>query len=153
MRATAATNSTRDQEFELATSRLLILALLSVAGLALVAIWVLHATIWLRVILAVSVLTIGYLALRDIALMSGSAIVSMRSLYTERAWLLRMRSGYRCKAIQCDARVFRHLVLLTVKEVNRNQTKTVLVTSQALSAEKHRQLRSLVLAMQSSGDH
>lgn len=142
-----------DVEFDLTSSRVLLAIVVAVMTMALISLWVLQLNVVLRLILAVGVLISGFIVCKDIMLVSGSAIVKIRSIVTEQTWLLTTRAGYRYKAMQTDARVFRHLVMFTVEEVNRKRSKTILVCSDAVTDEKHRQLRSLVLSIQASGDH
>ena len=144
------TNNVFDREFELAPSRVLIGVTVMITLLALVALWVLQTHLLIKVILVIFLLCSSLVTLRGLALLSSGAVVMLRSNYAERAWILTSRGGFRSKAVQQDCKVFRHLVMLSVRDVVRGRKKTILVSSDALAGEKHRQLRALVLSLQES---
>ncbi len=140
-------NSSFDREFEFVPSRVLIGLTIAITLLALVALWVLQSPVLIKVTLMICLLYVSYITLQGLALLSTNAVVALRSNYAERAWILTLRSGIRFKAVQQDCKVFRHLVMLSVRDVVGGRKRTILVASDALAHEKHRQLRALVLSL------
>lgn len=142
----------QEVDLQLKPSRTLLflcIALFVLAGLSLLVLqqgWAVKAGLLLVLVIC------GWWSVRSVSLAEPRSITGLRSLQHRREWLVTRKNTQQYKCRHLTARVYRQLVIVELVNPVNQQRHLCYVMADAVSADEHRKLRALVLALEASGN-
>lgn len=143
----------RDVDVKLARSRVLLVVTLLVFLLAFLAVWILQAFWFFKLLLVLLLVLSFYYTLRQVLLIDQGAITRLQSKRLERIWLTEFCNKTQLRLDHVSARVFKSLVILQLENPVNQRRYQCFISADALTEKEHSELRALVLALEASGDN
>ena len=143
----------KDVDLTLGRSRVLLVVTVLLFSLSFVAVVILQALWFIKIVLVFLLAGSFYATLRHLLMLDQETITGLRSKRVERIWLAEFGNQTTLRLNHVSARVFKSLVILQLENPVNQRRYQCFVAADALSGTEHTELRALVLSLDESGVH